>query len=303
MADATVERALLELPGGRALEVQLAGPDDAVALVVHHGTPASSFAPPPLVDAALARGLRIVAPSRSGYGGSTRDEGRDVNAVVGDTAAMLDALGIDGFVTMGQSGGGPHALACAAGLPGRCAAALSVAGVAPYLPEVFDFTAGMGQENVDEFSLSIEGGPAYDKMLGDYRELIVALKPGDVTSARDLFGDLVSDRDQAAMTPEAVDYLVENAKIGLAPGYGGWHDDDQSFVKSWGFDVTSISVPVGLWFGDHDLMVPPSHGEWLAANVPGASTHHLADEGHLSLMVERLGDLLDEVCALAGIPT
>jgi pimeloyl-ACP methyl ester carboxylesterase len=302
MADPTVERTLLQLPSGRDLEVQVAGPHDGVALVFHHGTPGSSFAALPLVDAAATRGLRLVAPSRAGYGNSSRDEGRDVASVAADTAAVLDALQIDRFVTVGWSGGGPHALACAAGLQGRCGAALSVAGVAPYLPEVFDFTAGMAQENVHEFSLSIEGGPAYDEMLSGHRELFLALKPGDVTSARDLFGDLVSDRDLAAATPETVAFLAENVTAGLASGYGGWSDDGQSFVSPWGFDVTSIAVPVGLWFGDHDLMVPPSHGEWLAANVPGAVTHHLADEGHLSLMADRLGEMLDEVCALAGLP-
>jgi pimeloyl-ACP methyl ester carboxylesterase len=52
--------------------------------------------------------------------------------VAQDTAAVLDDLGADSFVTAGWSGGGPHALACAAALPGRCLAAASIAGVAPY---------------------------------------------------------------------------------------------------------------------------------------------------------------------------
>jgi pimeloyl-ACP methyl ester carboxylesterase len=302
MAGVEVDRTLLELSSGRSLEVQLAGPRDGFALVFHHGTPGSSFAPRPLVEAVAKRGMRLVAPSRSGYAASSRDEGRDIAAVARDTAEMLDLLGIDRFATAGWSGGGPHALACASELAGRCVSALSIAGVAPYLPEEFDFTAGMADENVREFSLSLEGGPAYEEMLNEYRSVLLELKPEDVSTARDLFGDLVSDRDFEATTPEALAFIFENVTGGLAPGYGGWRDDDQAFVKPWGFDPSSITVPVGIWFGDHDRMVPTSHGEWLAANLPASTRHRVPEEGHISFVVERLDDLLDEVCEMAGGP-
>jgi pimeloyl-ACP methyl ester carboxylesterase len=55
-----------------------------------------------------------------------------------DTRTVLDALGLDRFVTLGWSGGGPHALAYAALLPGRCLAAAAMAGVAPYEAEGLD---------------------------------------------------------------------------------------------------------------------------------------------------------------------
>ena len=74
--------------------------------------------------------------------------------VAEDTAAVLDELGTDTFVTVGWSGGGPHALACAAALPGRCLAAASIAGVAPYAAKGLDWLAGMGPENVAEFGSS-----------------------------------------------------------------------------------------------------------------------------------------------------
>jgi pimeloyl-ACP methyl ester carboxylesterase len=302
MANSPLQRRLLALPDGRELEVHLAGPTDGVALVFHHGTPGSSFAPRHLIDAATSRGFRLVAPSRSGYAGSSRDPDRAISAVVGDTEVMLDALGIDGFVTAGWSGGGPHALACAARLPERCAAAASICGVAPYLPDEFDWTAGMAAENVHEFAMTLEAGPAYDELLAGYREFFLALTPDQVTSPRDLLGDLVSERDTAATTPEALAFLLENFSTALAPGYGGWRDDDQAFVKPWGFDVASIDVPVAIWFGDHDLSVPASHGEWLSVNVSGAERHRLTGEGHLSFMVERLGDVFDDLWKQAKLP-
>jgi pimeloyl-ACP methyl ester carboxylesterase len=71
--------------------------------------------------------------------------------------AVLDGLGARQFVTVGWSGGGPHALACAALLPGRCLAAASLAGLAPAQAEGLDWVAGMGPENVTEFSAAGQG--------------------------------------------------------------------------------------------------------------------------------------------------
>ncbi len=299
MADEDDTRRLTTLADGRALEFVTAGAPDRPVVVFHHGSPGAAYAPPGLLDAVTARELRLVAPTRSGYGGSARDEGRQVAAAAADTAALLDALGVERFATLGSSGGGPHALACAALLAGRCVAALSVAGVAPYLPGQFDWTEGMAQENVEEFQLALEAGPAYDEMLEGLREALLALSPTEVRSARELFGGLVSDVDEAALTPESVAYLVENVRHALAPGVGGWCDDDQAFLRDWGFDVSTITVPVGVWFGDQDLMVPVAHGEWLGAHVAGAQVGRFTDDGHLSLAA-RHGALLDELLSLAG---
>ena len=85
--------------------------------------------------------------------------------VAADVAAVLDALGLDTFVTAGWSGGGPHALACAALLPGRCLAAASIAGAAPFHAPGLDFTAGMGPENVEEFAAAVRGIAALTEFL------------------------------------------------------------------------------------------------------------------------------------------
>jgi pimeloyl-ACP methyl ester carboxylesterase len=283
----------------RVLEYAVAGAAGGPVVVFHHGSPGSSFSPVGLLEAATSRGLRIVAPSRSGYGGSARDEGRSVAAAAADVAELLDALEVDRFATAGWSGGGPHALACAALLPERCVAALSIAGVAPYLPDEFDWTAGMGEENVQEFQLGLEAGPAYDEMLAGFREYLLSLRPDQVRSARELFGELVSDVDEAASTPQSVAGLLANVVHGLTPGVGGWRDDDQAFLRDWGFDLGAVTVPVAIWFGDHDRMVPARHGEWLGAHVRGASVQRRPDDGHLSIVADQ-GALLDGLLSLAG---
>jgi pimeloyl-ACP methyl ester carboxylesterase len=299
MAAEGPDRQTTTLADGRVLEFVEAGAVGDPVVVFHHGSPGSSFAPAGLVDAARTRGLRVVAPSRSGYGGSSRDAGRRVAAVIGDTAELLDALGVDRFATAGWSGGGPHALACASGLPDRCAAALSIAGVAPYLPGEFDWTEGMGPENVEEFELALEAGPAYDEALEALRVHLLAI-PKDVRSARELFGGLVSDADEAAMSPEGVAFVLGTVTHGLATGIGGWRDDDQAFVHDWGFDVATITPPVAVWYGDHDLMVPARHGEWLGEHVRGATATRFPDDGHLSIVIGRYDAVLDGLLALAG---
>jgi pimeloyl-ACP methyl ester carboxylesterase len=85
----------------------------------------------------------------------------------------------------------------------------------------------------------------------------------------------------------------------LSSGIDGWLDDDLAFVKPWGFDLDQITVPVSIWQGAHDRMVPFAHGQWLAAHVPGARVHLYEDEGHISL-VQQLPLILDELVSRTG---
>jgi pimeloyl-ACP methyl ester carboxylesterase len=147
----TAQRTIVQSSDGRDLDVLRHGPPDAFPLVFHCGTPNAPDEFATLFDAVDERGWQLVAHARPGYAGSARHEGRTVADVAGDVAAILDSFELERFVTLGWSGGGPHALACAALLPDRCAAATSLAGVAPFDAEGLDFLAGMGPENVEEF--------------------------------------------------------------------------------------------------------------------------------------------------------
>jgi pimeloyl-ACP methyl ester carboxylesterase len=245
--------------------------------------------------------VRFVAPSRAGYGGSSRSAARRVAAVVADTAELCDALSIERFATAGWSGGGPHALACAALLRDRCVAAISLAGIAPHLPGEFDWVEGMAEENIHEFELGLEAGPEYDEMLAVFRELLCSIDVATFTSAREVFGDLVSDADIATTTRDDAIFLLENMRYGLGEGTGGWRDDDQAFLKDWEFDVSSIEVPTAVWFGDQDHMVPERHGEWLAAHVPTTRVRRCDGDGHLTVGMTRMVEVLDELRSLAGV--
>src|SRR5262249_53530959 len=131
----TAETFTVYLAAGRRLEVLATAPAGGPPLVMQSGTPVGPVAYPPMAGAAAERGLRLVICARPGYGDSTPRPGRRVADVTDDVAAVLDELGAPQFVTVGWSGGGPHALACAARLPGRCLAAAAMAGAAPRPPQ------------------------------------------------------------------------------------------------------------------------------------------------------------------------
>jgi pimeloyl-ACP methyl ester carboxylesterase len=279
---------------GRTLEVGTTGDAAGVTAVFHHGSPSSALVARTFDGVAESAGLYVVSVSRPGYGSSSRQAGRTISSVVEDVHTVLDALGRDTYVSAGWSGGGPHSLACAAlGAP-RCRAAWSLAGVAPMVVD-FDWTAGMGPENVREFTLAAEGGPAYEAaMLEDARRW------REVTSDTivELFGGLLSEVDAAAMADDADRQLmVEESRRAFATSHWGYYDDDRAFFSAWGFDVADIAVPVSIWYGDQDLMVPPTHGAWLGAHVPGARVVHRPAEGHLSLVLGHVDEIARDLAA------
>ena len=294
----TAEKMIVRTAGERQLEALVSGPPDGLTVVLQNGTPAGLMAAPLIAAATAERGLRLVLYARPGYEGSTPDPGRQVAGAAADLGAVLDALGAAEFVTVGWSGGGPHALACAALLPGRCLAAATMAGPAPRLADGLDWWQGMGQENLAEFQAAEAGQQALTSFLEPAAREMASLTGADVVAG---LGDLVSAADKAAVTAEFADYLAASFRAAVAGGVAGWRDDDLAFVTDWGFTMADASVgaPVAVWQGDQDMMVPWSHGQWLAEHIPGARAHLLPGEGHLTL-VHVFGAILDDLMDLAG---
>jgi len=272
------------LRDGRSLDVWVNGPPNGTVLLFHMGTPSSGLPSATLIEQAATAGLRLVTYSRAGYGNSTRRPGRSVVDIVEDMAIVLDAVGdADRLYVIGWSGGGPHALATAARLPDRVIAAATIASIAPYPASGLDYLAGMGAENVEEFNAALEGPEA---LIG-FKEAnwpVMSQVSGD--DLADALGDLVDHVDRGVLTGEFTEWLAGNMREGLRPGYWGWFDDDMAFVTPWGFDLDEFRVPVHVWQGAHDRMVPFSHGEWLARHVSTAVPHLYPEHGHLSLATD-----------------
>src|SRR3954452_16993060 len=98
------------LRDGRTLEYWEGGDPHGRGVVFHPGSPCTRVMGREGHDAALAAGVRLVAISRPGYGGSTLPNGRPSLRAVGiDTAALARGLGMEHYAVLGASGGGPFA--------------------------------------------------------------------------------------------------------------------------------------------------------------------------------------------------
>jgi len=295
-ADQDPARLTVQRPDGRSLEVLMTGPADGLPVVYHHGTPGGLAACQPMLDAAAERDLRIVLYGRPGYGESAPRPGRTVADAAGDVAAILDEIGARQFVTVGWSGGGPHALACAQLLPERCLAAASLSGVAPYAAEGLDWLAGMANDNVEEFGAALAGEQDLTALLEAVAPLLQEISGEQLA---DGIGELASPADKEAMRGEIADYVAAMFRAGLRSGIAGWRDDDLAFVRDWGFwfDQAGEAAPVSVWQGDQDRMVPFAHGEWLAMKIPAARAHMIAGVGHMNLP---FGPVFDDLLELAA---
>ncbi len=268
---------------GRALRWYSVGADDApVTVFWHHGTPNIGEPPAPLLKPAADRGIRFLALDRPGYGGSERVLHRSVADVVEDVTRVADAAGVWDFVVMGHSGGGPHALACAALMPGRVTAAATVAGLAPLTSLKQHWWEGMAPAGLGELRAALKGANALRELLEN----------------SDYDPEMFTPSDHRALEGEW-DWFNEIAAAGVAHGLDGMVLDDLAYVQPWGYRVDAIKVPALVVQGSDDRVVPVQHGRWLAETIPGAEYRELEGEGHLSVM--RAGvDVLDWLVEHAG---
>jgi len=284
----------IAVASGRQLDVLVAGVGGNETVLMHHGTPPDATCWADWDDIATEFGVRLVSVSRPGYATSTRQPGRLVADCASDAADVLDELGIDSFRTVGWSGGGPHALACGALLTERCRAVATLAGVAPFDVQGLDFLDGMGPENVDEFSVSLQGEAALMAWMHENAEGFRTVSGEEIVES---FGGLVPEIDKAALIGAYAEHMAAETRRALERGFDGWVDDDLAFTQPWGFDLAAIDAPVTVWQGDLDLMVPRTHGQWLVEHLLTAVSRMPEGHGHISLVTQYRGEILGELLA------
>jgi pimeloyl-ACP methyl ester carboxylesterase len=272
-----------DTPDGRTLAYALWGDPEDFPVVVLHGTPGCRLERWPDEDVYRRVGIFLITHDRAGYGQSTRRPGRRIVDEVDDVAALADHLGLERFGVTGGSGGGAHSLACAARLPDRVVRAACVVGVAPFGEgglERDDWLAGMDPENIKEFGWADAGEEVLMREL-EAEHAKIAARVADDPSA--VLGDFeLSESDRKELTrKERMQVIRESWAEHSVRSVGGWADDDLAHIHPWGFDVGEITVPVLVRYGATDVLVPPAHGEWLAAHVPGAVVKVDGAAGHL----------------------
>jgi pimeloyl-ACP methyl ester carboxylesterase len=275
----------ISMKNGLHLRIIEAGHPDGVPVLVHHGTPGSRLLYHTWVEDAQARGIRLISYDRPGYGGSTPQPGRAVASAAEDVAAIANQLGLKRLAVWGGSGGGPHALACAALLPDLVVATASLASPAPYPAEGLDWFAGMGEDNIAEFGAALEGREAIERFVEEVTPGFLGIDAGTLMQA---FRTLLSPVDAAAITEALASYLIDAMVEGIHESRAGWIDDDLAFTTPWGFDPSQIRTPVLLLHGKQDRFVPFAHGQWLASRIRTVEARLSAEDGHLTLSSRRI---------------
>lgn len=273
---------------GRRLAVRVSGNPAGRPVVYLHGTPGSRVAPLPRERVLYHLGVRLITFDRPGYGESDRLLSRQVADVVPDVRAIVDQLGVERFAVLGRSGGGPHALACAALLPQRVTRAGVLVSIAPWAAEGLDWFAGMSESNVAEYTTAAY---APESLIARLAQAAAEIRADPMSHVSTLGPELPED-DRRMMKDAGIRALLaKNFAEALRDSAAGWIDDSLAFCAPWGFDLSAIRIPVLLWHGETDVFSPLAHARWLAERIPSAELRVLPDTAHFRAL-EAVPDML-----------
>jgi pimeloyl-ACP methyl ester carboxylesterase len=229
------------------------GDPDGVPVIGLHGTPGCRLSRWPDDAVYAAAGVRYVTTDRPGYGWTTRRRGRSVAAEALSVLAVAEHLGLDRFAVAGEGAGAAHALACAALLPDRVTRVACRAPLAPVGP------GGMQRR---DWATDLPGGDAELRWVAD----------GEIRVLRER-QELQTRQDSVTPGPDVDPRVAERFRLVVREqslqGVAGAVDDTFALARPWGFNLSSIAVPVLLTHRAEDD-VPVTHARWLAARIRGA---------------------------------
>lgn len=279
---------LIVLPDGRRIECQSYGDPEGFPVLYCHGGLSAPVDIAFADDAARERGVRIVAPARPGIGSSDRCRDRLVADWASDVSAVVAALGIERFSVLGWSAGGPFALAVAAGLAPLVVHTATVGGMAPLAPPLSARQLGLRLDQV-LFPLSRRS-----RRLAALVVRLSALAPAGVE--RNLLLRTLPPEDKAVVEKMTPAEAAAGLRDATRHGPGGVADDYAVIASTWGFEPGDIGAAVTVFQGAADTLLPRSHAEALAAQLPSGRLDVVEGAGHF-LLHSHFERVLD---ALAG---
>ncbi|MCA9771191.1 MAG: alpha/beta hydrolase [Myxococcales bacterium] len=264
------------LPDGRRIGYALYGDPAGTPLLFFHGTPGSRLLARFLDKPARARGIRVVAPDRPGYGLSTRHPGATLLDGPIDVEALADALGIQRFALLGVSGGGPHALALAWKRPKR----VTRLGLASSVGPVAEGAVWEGLSDGYRLNYRVHREASWlVRLFATGADAALRTLPDGILE-RLLASGPRADRALWARA-DLREILLEDMTEGLEQGPEATARELATLAQPWGFDPAEITVPTVLWHGERDFNVPTLHGRFLAERIPKCRSTFVPDVGHL----------------------
>jgi pimeloyl-ACP methyl ester carboxylesterase len=258
---------------GRRLAYSEFGDPRGAPLINCHGGLTSRLDMQRCHDAARQAGIRVISPDRPGIGRSDEKPGRSLLDWPADVAVVTETLDVDRFAVLGWSAGGAFAAACAFALPDRVTAVSLVASVIP------GDWAEMSHEinRMDRVFMRLSTSSPHVASLA-FRAMGGMARHTPTTFRRLSRVSLDAPSRNVVKKASVAEYSAPIAEGLRNPN--GVLDDYRILGSPWGFDLDEINVPVTIWQGDRDGLVPPTWGPRLAERVSGAHARICPGEGH-----------------------
>lgn len=286
----------IELRDGRRLGYGEYGDPQGRPVLYCHGFPSSRLEAGLITDAARRHGLRLIAVDRPGYGLSDFQPGRKLLDWPDDVVQLTAALGIKRCAVLGVSGGGPYALACAWKIPQRISSVATVGGLGPvYQPELLQ---AMRRHARLAFTLAQRSYPLLWLLYGGPMAWTIAALP-QLALWWEEVAAAPADR-QVLRRGEVRRCLTATVWESLRQGSRGVLWDAVLYARPWGFTLEDIAIPVELWHGWADRIVPPCHTQTIAEALPHGRVTWLPEAGHFSLPVDHCDAILGRIAAGDG---
>lgn len=271
----------IQLRDGRQLGYAEYGDPQGRPWLYYHGIPSSRLEAGLHHAAARRENIRVIAVDRPGYGLSDFQPSRKIGDWPDDVLQLVDGLGIGRFGVLGVSAGGPYALACAWKIPDRLSAVAIAGGLGP----VYD------RETLDAMRwharMAFFLAQRFERMLrltyGGVLANAIRLWPL-LPYAWEMMTSSPPDR-KVLGEPRVKACLVAAIRESLRQGSPGVLRDLVLYARHWGFSLAEINIPVYLWHGEADHIVPFRHTETMARALPHGQARLVPNEGHYSLPI------------------
>jgi pimeloyl-ACP methyl ester carboxylesterase len=280
----------LRLADGRTLACLELGDPSGPPVFYFHGYPGSRLEARVAAAAAARLGVRLLSVDRPGFGQSTFQPGRRIGNWAADIGSLADQLALERFSIIGVSGGAPYALACAARLPHRLARVALVCPLAPL--DVADGKAGMLAQDRLMLVLAAHAAPL---ARGVVHMLAHWMRQDADRYVRFMIAGMVSPDRDLFVEPGYRSLVQESTAEALRQGGQGAAWELTLIARPWDFRLQDVSMPVSLWQGLADQILPAAMARRLAAALPACNPRYLSGEGHLSLVVRHIGEVLAEL--------